>query len=150
MDGPPGRRWGTWRGPGDGESLWGYAGTPTKGFAASTVLLRSGWCERVDFYGQPGVPERFKSAQRGARGFAGGWGGFGYHGRGAAGLARNTTDEEAAAEAAEEAAAGPEGVGLTRIVPGRTARDVELGAALQQERHVMHLMQALGQACFYE
>ena len=25
-----------------------------------------------------------------------------------------------------------------------------LGAALQQERHAMHLMQALGKTCFYE
>jgi len=58
----------------------------TKGFAASLVLLRSGWCQRVDFYGQPGVPERFKSTQQG--GFEGGKaGGFGYHGRGAGGVA---------------------------------------------------------------
>jgi len=43
-------------------------------------------------------------------------------------MARNTTDEAAAAEAAAEEEAGPMGVGLTRLVPGRTARDVELGA----------------------
>jgi hypothetical protein len=35
-------------------NLYRYsAGVPTKGFAAATVLLRSGWCTRVDFYGQP-------------------------------------------------------------------------------------------------
>ena len=175
--------------PGNAEALWGYSGVPTKGFAASLLLLRCGWCERVDFYGQPGVPERFKSTQQG--GFEGGKaGGFGYHGRGAGGVTRNTTDEAAAAETAAEEEAGPMGMGLTRVVPGRTARDVELGrdrwivlanfivgyrliqdtrvehafddvvstihqslevgAALQQERHAMHLMQALGKTCFYE
>eukprot|EP00854_Cymbomonas_tetramitiformis_P007731 gene7731-9194_t len=41
---------------GDGVAAWRHAGEPTHAFLTLMLLLRSGLCQRIDVYGQPGVP----------------------------------------------------------------------------------------------
>mmetsp|Transcript_40417 Transcript_40417/g.49021 ORF Transcript_40417/g.49021 Transcript_40417/m.49021 type:complete len:561 (-) Transcript_40417:915-2597(-) len=46
---------------GDGVDAWRHAGEPTHAFLTLMLLLRSGLCNRIDVYGQPGVPARWFS-----------------------------------------------------------------------------------------
>mmetsp|Transcript_17894 Transcript_17894/g.34198 ORF Transcript_17894/g.34198 Transcript_17894/m.34198 type:complete len:675 (+) Transcript_17894:83-2107(+) len=43
----------------DGVASWGHKEEPTHQFVTLMLLLRSGLCQRVDIYGQPGVPARW-------------------------------------------------------------------------------------------
>jgi hypothetical protein len=40
----------------EGVEAWGHTEEPTHAFVTLMMVLRSGLCQRVDVYGQPGVP----------------------------------------------------------------------------------------------
>jgi hypothetical protein len=43
----------------EGVEAWGHVDEPTHAFATLMMVLRSGLCQRVDVYGQPGVPTQW-------------------------------------------------------------------------------------------